>query len=70
MASIASKIPLWDVDYTARLETVEIATVKADIAVATQAATEKEFIAAANKLQRDFAVLQALDIRLKQNNSI
>lgn len=67
VAAVAAKLPLWDADSTARFETVEIATVKADIAMATDANTEQQFLADVDKLEKDFNDLMVLDELLKQN---
>ena len=43
--AVADKMPLWDADAISRYERVEIATVKADIAMAQQSRRESPFLA-------------------------
>ena len=70
VATMAEKLPLWEADGVSRFERVEIATVKADIAVATNADTDDAFIAACDKLSDDWDSMCALDDTLKRENLI
>lgn len=71
IATVDSKMPLWDADEAyARLETVEIATVKADIAMATIADTKSEFLEYVAKLHTDWDLLCARDAMLRLETMI
>ena len=61
VASVADKMPLWDADAISRYERVEIATVKADIAMAQQEEEKGEFLEDVSKLHHDWDALVALD---------
>jgi hypothetical protein len=64
--AVAGKIPLWETDDLAPYERVEIATVKADIAMATQVEDEHALLTTINKLQEDWDALIALDAMLRK----
>ena len=49
--AVADKMPLWDADAISRYERVEIATVKADIAMARQTGERGPFLACVAKLR-------------------
>ncbi len=51
VGAVADKMPLWDADAISRYEQVEIATVKADIAVAQQDDEKSPFLDDVTKLQ-------------------
>jgi len=70
VAAIAQKIPLLDADNISRYEQVEIATVKADIAMATIADTDDAFISICSKLLADWDTMCALNDTLKRENFI
>jgi hypothetical protein len=67
VAAVADKMPMWDadVDY-AVYERAEIATVKADIAMARRAQGE-DFFSYVEKLHADWDALVALDEQLKKS---
>jgi hypothetical protein len=70
VAAVADKMPLWDADAISRYERVEIATVKADIAMAQQEDEKAGFLEYVSKLRRDFGALVALDEMLKEEQII
>src|SRR5271170_4613002 len=68
VGAVADKMPLWDEDAISRYERVEIATVKADIAMARQSEKEpfkQSFLAYVSKLHNDWDALVAWDEMLK-----
>ena len=70
VAAVADKMPLWDADTISRYERVEIATVKADIAMAQQEDERGEFLEYVSKLRQDIGALVALDEMLKEEQLI
>jgi hypothetical protein len=66
--AVADKMPLWDADAISRYERVEIATVKADIAMAQQEKERGPFLEYVARLRDDWDVLVALDERLKKES--
>ena len=67
VARVDAKMPQWDADQDlARYERVEIATVKADIAMATEADTEADFLRDVAKLREDWDTLCVLDQQLQR----
>ena len=66
--AVADKMPLWDADAISRYERVEIATVKADIAMAQQAQGRGPFLEYVAKLRDDWDALVALDEMLKKES--
>jgi hypothetical protein len=71
VVAVADKMPLWDADAISRYERVEIATVKADIALAQQ--DEEKGIALLDDVTRlhdDWDALVALDEMLKKESLI
>lgn len=66
--AVADKIPLWDADVLAPYERVEITTVKADIAMATQSKDKSAFLEYVNKLHGDWDALIALDEMLRKES--
>jgi hypothetical protein len=68
VATVAGKMPLWDADAISRYELVEIATVKADIAMAQQAEEKGTFLEYVTKLHDDWNALVALDEILKKES--
>jgi hypothetical protein len=68
VVAVADKMPLWDADAISRYERVEIATVKADIAMAQQDGDKDSFLEDVNKLHQDWEALLALDILLKEES--
>jgi hypothetical protein len=66
--AIADKMPMWDADAISRYEQREIATVKADIAIAEQDDGKGVFLADVTKLHDDWDALVALDERLKKES--
>ena len=67
VARVDAKMPQWDADQDlARYERVEIATVKADIAMATEADTEADFLQDVTKLREDWDTLCVLDEQLQR----
>jgi hypothetical protein len=67
VARVDAKIPQWDADQDlARYERVEIATVKADIAMATEADSEADFLRDVTKLREDWDRLCVLDEQLQR----
>jgi hypothetical protein len=68
VARVDAKMPQWDADQDlARYERVEIATVKADIAMATEADTEADFLRDVAKLRADWDTLCVLDQQLQRD---
>ena len=65
VTGVADNMPLWDADALARYERVEIATVKADIAMAEREGAKPAFLADVARLHRDWDALLALDTLLK-----
>jgi hypothetical protein len=72
VGAVAGKMPMWDEDAISRYERVEIATVKADIAMARQAEekepVEESFLACVSKLHDDWDALVAWDEMLKKES--
>ena len=68
--AVADKMPLWDADDISRYERVEIATVKADIAMAKQDDEKSAFFEDVTKLHDDWDALVALDEMLKKESLI
>ena len=68
VSGVADNMPLWDADTLARYERVEIATVKADIAVAQRAAGKLAFLADVARLHQDWDALVTLDKLLKEES--
>ena len=66
--AVADKMPLWDADDISRYERVEIATVKADIAMAQRTAERDILLEYAGRLRDDWDALVALDERLKKES--
>jgi hypothetical protein len=66
--AVADKMPMWDADDISRYERVEIATVKADIAMAQQTAEKGRFLEDVARLRDDWDALVALDERLKKES--
>jgi len=72
VGAVADKMPMWDEDAISRYERVQIATVKADIAMARQS-DEKEpvkqsFLVYVSKLHKDWDALVAWDEMLKKES--
>jgi len=70
VGTVAGKMPMWDADEISRYERVEIATVKADIAMAQQDEATDTFLADVSKLRDDWDLLVALDEMLKKESLI
>jgi hypothetical protein len=68
VGQVAEKMPLWDADVLAPYERVEIATVKADIAMAQQSEDEAAFLSYVQKLHDDWDALIALDELLRKES--
>lgn len=68
VVAVAGKMPMWDADAIAKYERVEIAVVKADIAMAQQSQEEGTFLEYATKLREDWDALVALDELLKKES--
>ncbi len=68
--AVADKMPMWDADAISRYEQVEIATVKADIAMAQQDDEKSSFLEDVTKLHDDWDALVALDDMLKKESLI
>jgi hypothetical protein len=68
VGAVAGKMPMWDGDDISRYERVEIATVKADIAMAQQAEEKEPFLAYVSKLHNDWDALVAWDEMLKKES--
>ena len=68
VVAVAGKMPLWDADAISKYERVEIATVKADIAMAQQAEEKGPFLEYVTKLHEDWDALVALDEMLKKES--
>jgi hypothetical protein len=66
--AVADKMPMWDADDISRYERVEIATVKADIAMAQQTVERRPFLEYVARLRDDWDALVALDERLKKES--
>ncbi len=66
VGAVAGKMPLWDADDISKYERVEIATVKADIAMAQQEGDKVPFLEDVAKLRDDWDALVALDEMLKK----
>jgi hypothetical protein len=70
VGAVADKMPLWDADAISRYEGVEIATVKADIAMAQQEEEKGPLLDDVTKLHDDWNALVALDEMLKKESII
>jgi hypothetical protein len=70
VGAVADKMPLWDADAISRYEGVEIATVKADIAMAQQEEERGPLLDDVTKLHDDWNALVALDEMLKKESII
>jgi hypothetical protein len=70
VGAVAEKMPLWDADAISRYERVEIATVKADIAMAQQEVEKAPLLDDVSKLRDDWDALVALDEMLKKESLI
>ncbi len=70
VGAVADKMPLWDADAISRYERVEIATVKADIAMAQQEDERGALLDDVTKLHDDWDALVALDEMLKKESLI
>jgi hypothetical protein len=70
VATVNSKMPLWDADDLGRFERQEIAQVKADIRAAKSAPTPEDILRDANLLEEDFEALMRLDHRLRVDGII
>jgi hypothetical protein len=68
VGAVADKMPLWDAD--SRYERAEIATVKADIAMAQQDEEKGPLLEDVAKLHDDWNALVALDEMLKKESVI
>jgi hypothetical protein len=68
VGAVADKMPLWDADAISRYERVEIATVKADIAMAQQEEEKGALLEDVAKLHDDWDALVALDEMLKKES--
>jgi hypothetical protein len=68
VSAVAGKMPRWDEDDIARYERMEIATVKADIAMARQMEQKEPFLACVSKLHDDWDALVAWDEMLKKES--
>ncbi len=68
VGAVAEKMPLWDADDISRYERAEIATVKADIAMARQEEEKAQFLDDVAKLHDDWDALVALDEMLKKES--
>jgi hypothetical protein len=66
--AVADKMPMWDADDISRYERVEIATVKADIAMAQRTVEKGAFLEYVARLRDDWDALVALDERLKKES--
>lgn len=70
VGAVVDKMPMWDADAISRYEQVEIATVKADIAMAQQDDEKSAFLEDVTKLHTDWDALVALDEMLKKESLI
>jgi len=68
VVAVAGKMPMWDADAISKYERVEIAVVKADIAMAEQSEQEGQFLEYVTKLHEDWDALVALDELLKKES--
>jgi hypothetical protein len=68
VVAVAGKMPMWDADAISKYERVEIAVVKADIAMAEQSEAEGTFLEYVTKLHEDWDALVALDELLKKES--
>jgi hypothetical protein len=68
VGAVAGKMPMWDEDAISRYERVQIATVKADIAMAQQTGEKEPFLAYLSKLHNDWDALVAWDEMLKKES--
>ena len=68
VSAVAGKMPLWDADDISRYERAEIATVKADIAMARREQEKGQFLDDVAKLHDDWDALVALDEMLKKES--
>ena|ERR1700761_6851218 len=70
VAAVANKMPLWDADAISEYEQIEIAMVKADIAMAREAEDTGAFLEDVALLEHDWEALVALDEILKKESVI
>jgi hypothetical protein len=68
VGAVADKMPMWDADAISRYERVEIATVKADIAMAQKTEEKEPFLTYVAKLHVDWEALVAWDEMLKKES--
>jgi hypothetical protein len=68
LLAVADKMPMWDADDISRYERVEIATVKADIAMAQHTVEKGPFLEYVARLRDDWDALVALDERLMKES--
>src|SRR5258708_39065424 len=68
VVAVADKMPLWEADAISRYELVEIATVKADIAMAQQTEERGPFLAYVARLHDEWDALVALDEWLRRES--
>jgi hypothetical protein len=68
VGAVADKMPMWDEDAISRYERVQIATVKADIAMARQTEEKEPFLTYVSKLHSDWDALVAWDEMLKKES--
>lgn len=68
VGAVAAKMPMWDADEISRYERVQIATVKADIAMARQNEETASFLEYVSKLHVDWDALVAWDEMLKKES--
>ena len=70
VVAVAGKMPLWDADAISIYEREQIATVKADIAMAQQQDGRSAFLDYVTRLHQDWDALIALDETLKEEQLI
>jgi hypothetical protein len=68
VGAVADKMPMWDADGISRYERVQIAIVKADIAMARQSEETAAFLDYVSKLRADWDALVAWDEMLKKES--
>jgi hypothetical protein len=68
VGAVAGKMPMWDDDAISRYERVQIAIVKADIAMARRTEEREPFLAYVSKLHDDWDALVAWDELLKKES--
>jgi hypothetical protein len=68
VGAVADKMHLWDADDISRYERAELATVKADIAMARKEQETGQFLNDVAKLHDDWDALVALDEMLKKES--